>query len=182
MSLPLFQSPGKRAISRQRPSPRLAGAMRDEPLDWGGLVPLVVHPVKVAIIEAMQWIDEPLSAMDVHRMHDHSPGTSAVAYHLKSLAFDLPVLRLYDEEAIRGHSAGSTSSASGRPRRGEGSGLRRSTPRTCAAKPSLAVSRSQSARCGTRRDRGTELSYADQASPEAAPPYRCSDRASLSEL
>ena len=50
----------------------------------------------------MQWIDEPFSAVDLDRMHDDPPGVPAIAYHLRVLAFDLPVLRLYGEETIRG--------------------------------------------------------------------------------
>lgn len=75
---------------------------RGEPLDWGGLVPFVVHPVKVAIVEAMLWVDEPFSAADVDEMHDGALGVSAAAYHLRSLASGLPVLHAYEEESIRG--------------------------------------------------------------------------------
>lgn len=76
--------------------------MRDEPLDWGTLVPRTVHPIRVAALEAMRWIDEPFSAVDLDRMHEDPPGVPAIAYHLRALAFDLPVLRLYSEETIRG--------------------------------------------------------------------------------
>lgn len=69
---------------------------------WWKLTSFVLHPVKVAIIEAMLWIDEPMSAVDIDRMHDDPPGTTAVAYHLRNLAFDISVLDLYDEETIRG--------------------------------------------------------------------------------
>lgn len=75
--------------------------MRDEPVDWGKLAPLVLHSMQVAILEAMRWIDEPFSAVDLNRMHNNPPGVPAIAYHLRTLAFDLPVLRLYREEAIR---------------------------------------------------------------------------------
>lgn len=76
--------------------------MRDEPLDWDVLVPRAINPIKVAILEAMHWIEEPFSAVDLNRMHDDPPGVSAIAYHMKALAFDLPALRLYGEEPIRG--------------------------------------------------------------------------------
>ena len=76
--------------------------MRDEPLDWDALVPRAVHPIRVAALEAMQWIDEPFSAVDLNRMHDDPPGVEGIAYHMRALAFDLPVLRLYGEETIRG--------------------------------------------------------------------------------
>lgn len=76
--------------------------MRDESLDWGVLISCTFHPVKVAALEAMRWIDEPFSAVDLDRMHDDPPGIHTTAYHLRALAFDLPVLRLYKEEPIRG--------------------------------------------------------------------------------
>jgi hypothetical protein len=41
----------------------------DEPLpvNWEELVPLLVHPLRVAVIEALRHIDEPLSAPDLPR-------------------------------------------------------------------------------------------------------------------
>ena len=72
------------------------------PLDWGDLVPLIVHRTKLIILEAMLWVDEPLSAVDVREMCDGEFSTSVLSYHLRSLAFDHPVLRLYDEEPVRG--------------------------------------------------------------------------------
>jgi hypothetical protein len=74
----------------------------DGPLDWGDLVPLIVHKTKLVILEAMLWIDEPLSAVDIERMCSGKLSTSAISYHLKNLAVDHPVLRLYDEEPVRG--------------------------------------------------------------------------------
>jgi hypothetical protein len=77
--------------------------MRDEPLDWDILISYTVDPIRVAALEAMRWIDEPFSAVDLNRMYGGDrPSTSAIAYHLRGLAFDLPVLRLYKEEEIRG--------------------------------------------------------------------------------
>lgn len=77
--------------------------MRDEPLDWDALVPRAINPIRVVILEAMRWIDEPFSAVDLNKMYgDDPPGIAAIAYHMRTLAFDLPVLRLYEEETIRG--------------------------------------------------------------------------------
>jgi hypothetical protein len=77
--------------------------MREEPLDWDALVSRTVHPVRVAVLEAMRWIDEPFSAVDLRRMHgDDPPGVEVIAYHMRGLALDLRVLRLYEEETIRG--------------------------------------------------------------------------------
>lgn len=74
----------------------------EEPLDWAALAPLIVHKTKLIILEAMLWIDEPLSAVDVEAMVGGKIGTSSLSYHLRSLAYELPVLDLYDEERVRG--------------------------------------------------------------------------------
>ncbi len=76
--------------------------MRDEPVDWGRLVPHTVHPVRVAAVEAMLWIGEPFSAADLDQMYEESPGLPVIAYHLRVLAFGLPVLCLYRVEEVRG--------------------------------------------------------------------------------
>lgn len=75
---------------------------RDELLDWVDLVPLIVHETKLIILEAMLWIDEPMSAVDIDVMVGEKIGTSSLSYHLRSLAYDLPVLDLYEEERVRG--------------------------------------------------------------------------------
>lgn len=60
----------------------------DEHFDWNLLVPLVVHPLKVAIVEALHWIGEAVSPTDLSRMfgedtEDHY--LSLVAYHASKL-------------------------------------------------------------------------------------------------
>ncbi len=54
-------------------------------LDWGALVPLIVHPTKVRIVEAMSWINRPMSARDLEKVLDKVQGLSAISYHVKSL-------------------------------------------------------------------------------------------------
>lgn len=72
-------------------------------MDWDALVPCAINPTRVAILEAMRWIDEPFSAVDLNKMYeDDPPGISAIAYHMRTLAFDFLVLCLYGEETIRG--------------------------------------------------------------------------------
>jgi hypothetical protein len=53
--------------------------------DWLSLVPRVVHPLKVAIIEALLWIDRPLSASDLAKIFGGEFSLGVVAYHLKEL-------------------------------------------------------------------------------------------------
>ncbi len=71
-----------------RPSPN-ATPEKDEPLpfDWCALVPIAIHPTRVAIIEALCWIGEPLSAVDFRRLFaDENYDTSYLSYHVAKLA------------------------------------------------------------------------------------------------
>ncbi len=72
---------------------------RDNSWDWANVVPLV-HPVKVAIIEAMLWVGEPMSAVDIDRMHEASPGLTTVSYHLRNLALEFSILELHTKELV----------------------------------------------------------------------------------
>jgi hypothetical protein len=45
-----------------------------------------VHPSKVLIIEAMQWIDRPMSASELGEVLDGALSSAVVSYHLRSLA------------------------------------------------------------------------------------------------
>ena len=54
--------------------------------DWAVLVPQVLHPLKVAIIEAISYIGHPLSPTELHQVLDHQAGLSLVAYHVRRLA------------------------------------------------------------------------------------------------
>ncbi len=71
-----------------RPSSTATLSEGNEPLpfDWGALVPFVIHPMRVAIIEALCWIGEPLSAIDFRRLFaDERYSTSYISYHLTEL-------------------------------------------------------------------------------------------------
>jgi hypothetical protein len=51
------------------------------------LVPHIVHPLKVTIVEAMRWIDQPLSASDLTKViEDDKYGLSHISYHMVNLA------------------------------------------------------------------------------------------------
>lgn len=54
--------------------------------DWAELVPVLIHPIKVGIIEALWRIDRPLSATDLAAMFDGGVELSHVSYHVQSLA------------------------------------------------------------------------------------------------
>jgi DNA-binding transcriptional ArsR family regulator len=75
---------------------------RDEPLpfDWAALVSLVVHPMRVEIIETLRWTGEPLSASDLTRIF--GIGTlSVVSYHVRELA-KAGVLKEISTRQVRG--------------------------------------------------------------------------------
>jgi len=69
--------------------------------DWEALVALLVHPVKVAIIEAMEWIGEPLSATDLDRLLTGQVGVSLISYHLRKLV-ELGILVPVRKDTVRG--------------------------------------------------------------------------------
>jgi len=69
--------------------------------DWEALVPLLVHPVKVEIIEAMSWIERPLSATDLDRILNGQIGVSLISYHLRKLA-ELEAIDRVRQETVRG--------------------------------------------------------------------------------
>ncbi len=75
-----------------------------EPFDWDVLVPRLVHPLKVAIIEATHWIGEPLSASQLAQCFGERWSLSLVSYHQTQLA-KLGVL--VEDEARRRRVRGS---------------------------------------------------------------------------
>jgi hypothetical protein len=74
----------------------------DEAFDWSVLVPRVVHPLKVVIVEALWWVDQPLSAADLTKLiGDGEIGLSRVSYHVVGLA-KAGILRKVRERPVRG--------------------------------------------------------------------------------
>jgi DNA-binding transcriptional ArsR family regulator len=71
-------------------------------VDWDGLLIRLLHPVQFQIIEAMHWIDQPVSAsMLVHVFGRDPKDLSATAYHLRRLA-ELKIVRLSSIRRVRG--------------------------------------------------------------------------------
>jgi predicted MarR family transcription regulator len=70
--------------------------------NWLPLVPLQLHPAKVALLEAMAWMDTPLSPSDLAKLLDHKDYYLAmIAYHVRKLA-KAGVLEVTDERQVRG--------------------------------------------------------------------------------
>lgn len=71
------------------------------PLDWSALVPRLVYPTKMLIIEAIRWIGRPMSASELERVFDGAFSLSAISYHMKTLA-ELDILDLDRKRRVRG--------------------------------------------------------------------------------
>jgi hypothetical protein len=54
--------------------------------DWDALIPHEIHPLKIAIIEALVWIELPLSAVDLGQMFNEPVNPATISYHLGKLA------------------------------------------------------------------------------------------------
>ncbi len=73
----------------------------DDAFQWDSLVPHLLHPLKVSIVEAMSWVGEPISPRDLDRMFDDMYGVSLVAYHVRGLA-EMEAIEKVGERAVRG--------------------------------------------------------------------------------
>lgn len=74
---------------------------RNDHFNWDTLVPYLIHPVKVAIIEAMEWVEAPLSPRDLDRIFDEQFGVSLVSYHMRTLA-EIGVVEKVRQRSVRG--------------------------------------------------------------------------------
>ncbi|MEZ5078403.1 MAG: helix-turn-helix domain-containing protein [Solirubrobacterales bacterium] len=52
---------------------------------WDALVPQLVHPMRVAIIEALLYVERPLSATDMRKLLEGKFSVSFIAYHFEQL-------------------------------------------------------------------------------------------------
>lgn len=76
--------------------------------DWAELVPFVLHPMRVAIIEALLWIRQPLSPKDFSEMffeeiksEGRSSAVSYVSYHASELR-KAGAIEVVGTEQVRG--------------------------------------------------------------------------------
>lgn len=72
-----------------------------EPFDWLVLIPRIAHPTKVAVLEAVAYLDQPLSATLLLNLFDCDWSLSRVSYHVTALA-KLGVLAKVGERKVRG--------------------------------------------------------------------------------
>lgn len=70
---------------------------------WVGLALKLLHPTQLLIIEAIWWIEEPLSATLLQEVYEDQIGLSLLSYHCKRLEA-LEVLEKVGEVPVRGVS------------------------------------------------------------------------------
>lgn len=90
-------------LSRDRPpvGPTRGMSEGDEGFNWETLVPLFIHPIKVAVIEALDWIGQPLSPTELMAIFDGEYKLGALAYHVSTLA-KFGVVAVTHERQVRG--------------------------------------------------------------------------------
>src|SRR6187200_132723 len=82
----------------QNRGPNLGDASKD----LSELVLRDAHPMRVAMVEAMHWIDEPFSAGDFALMCAEPPSLGVAVYHMQVLVSAFSVMRIYAEEILKG--------------------------------------------------------------------------------
>jgi hypothetical protein len=68
---------------------------------WDTLPGRLLHETQVEIIEAMRWIDQPMSASDLAKVLYGKPNLSGISYHFRRLK-DLGVLKYVRWRQVRG--------------------------------------------------------------------------------
>ena len=67
---------------------------------WAELVARTLHPIDVQIIEALQWIEQPLSAGDLSQLFDRKPSWVLFSHRMRRLA-KIDAIELAETPAAR---------------------------------------------------------------------------------
>lgn len=78
----------------------------ERPTRWDSLVPGLVHPIKVAIIEALGWMDQPLSSGQLTKLfrdngEEKDWTLNLISYHVRSM-WKKGILEVTSERRVRG--------------------------------------------------------------------------------
>jgi predicted transcriptional regulator len=85
-------------LSAESLRPEEGGSAR---LDWGALLSRSIHPTRLWIIEAMRVIDRPLSASELEDVFERKQTTSAISYHMTTLA-KIGIVEQVEMQQVRG--------------------------------------------------------------------------------
>jgi hypothetical protein len=72
-----------------------------EELNWGALAGRVLHPTQMAVVEAMLWVECPVSPVQLMHLLDGGTGLPSVAYHVRRLSH-LGVVKETNTRQVRG--------------------------------------------------------------------------------
>jgi hypothetical protein len=67
----------------------------DLPADWSKVIDVSIHPTRIEIVSALDWIDEPLSPAQLVSVLGSAKTLSHVGYHVRKLVDD-GILMLVD--------------------------------------------------------------------------------------
>jgi hypothetical protein len=70
-------------------------------VDWNGLLVRLLHETQLQIIEAMGWVNRPMSASQLVQVFDESTTLASVAYHVRRLR-EIGILKLSWLRPVRG--------------------------------------------------------------------------------
>lgn len=70
-----------------------------ERVDWAALIPHLIHPTKVIIIEALLWLERPMSATELEKVAGADPPLSDFSHHLNQIA-KMSVLEVVEKRKI----------------------------------------------------------------------------------
>jgi hypothetical protein len=71
------------------------------PIDWAALAPLIEHPARESIVEALRWVG-PLSAPDLKRvLEDPELHVACIAYHASVLVEEEVLVELGQRQTGR---------------------------------------------------------------------------------
>ncbi|HET8956076.1 MAG TPA: hypothetical protein VFN18_10500 [Solirubrobacterales bacterium] len=60
-----------------------------------------VHPIKVAILEAMVWLARPVSPVELHKMFEYPDDLSTLSYHVARL-LEMGAIEKISDRPVRG--------------------------------------------------------------------------------
>lgn len=75
--------------------------LSEDPDFWARVTGRLLHPVQMTIVEALLWVERPLSASEVTKILEGSVHLSGVAYHFRRLA-GLEVIKPTRTVQVRG--------------------------------------------------------------------------------
>lgn len=81
--------------------PQRNGHNGSDPIDWGALLSRSIHPTRLWIIEAMRVIDRPISASELEDVFEGKQTTSAISYHMTTLA-KIGIVEQVEMQQVRG--------------------------------------------------------------------------------